>query len=164
MFSHRRKKTLEKAEEGLFPDHVLTHYETQAVEQKENEREEGEQRKEGKRGCETGAPMPQKRSYQISKKTKDLHKAPQIKGCYQRSTSRSLVHLLQAAVRQEDYLSVRTDWSAKLTRGLGKRPKKITPATAQANTKDKAGEFTMCGGASEAGLGSRIYITITTRM
>lgn len=62
------------------------------------------------------------------------------------------------------YLSVRTDWSAKLTRGLGKRPNRITPATAQANTKDKAGEVTRRGGATEEGFGSRIYITITTRM
>ena len=30
----------------------------------------------------------------------------------------------------------------KLTRGLGKRPNKITPATAQANTKERAGEVT----------------------
>ena len=62
------------------------------------------------------------------------------------------------------YLRVRTDWSAKLTRGLGKRPNRITPATAQANTKDKAGEVTRRGGATEEGFGSRIYITITTRM
>lgn len=62
------------------------------------------------------------------------------------------------------YLRVRTDWSAKLTRGLGKRPNRITPATAQANTKDKAGEVTRRGGAAEEGFGSRIYMTITTRM
>lgn len=62
------------------------------------------------------------------------------------------------------YLRVRTDWSAKLTRGLGKRPNRITPATAQANTKDKAGEVTRRGDATEEGFGSRIYITITTRM
>jgi len=68
------------------------------------------------------------------------------------------------SILPKDYLSVRTDWSAKLTRGLGKRPNKITPATAQANTKDKAGEVIRLCGVSEEGLGSRIYITITTRM
>ncbi len=62
------------------------------------------------------------------------------------------------------YLSVKTDWSANPTSGLGKRPNKITPATAQANTNDKAGEVTSCGVASEEGFGSRMYITITTRM
>jgi hypothetical protein len=56
------------------------------------------------------------------------------------------------------------DWSAKPTRGFGKRPKRITPATAQANTKDKPGDVTKRGGATEEGFGSRIYITITTRM
>ncbi len=44
------------------------------------------------------------------------------------------------SILPENYFSVRTDWSAKVTRGLGKRPNKITPATAQANTKDKVGE------------------------
>jgi hypothetical protein len=68
------------------------------------------------------------------------------------------------SILPENYLRVRTDWSAKLTRGLGKRPNRITPATAQANTKDKAGEVTRRGGATEEGFGSRIYITITTRM
>jgi hypothetical protein len=68
------------------------------------------------------------------------------------------------SILPENYLRVRTDWSAKLTRGLGKRPNRITPATAQANTKDKAGEFTRRGGATDEGFGSRIYMTITTRM
>jgi hypothetical protein len=75
MFSHRGKEAFEETEEGLFPDYVLTHHETQAVEQEEDEREEGEQREKGKRGRETGAPMAQKRSYKISKKTKELHTA-----------------------------------------------------------------------------------------
>ena len=68
------------------------------------------------------------------------------------------------SILPENYLRVRTDWSAKLTSGLGKRPNRITPATAQANTKDKAGEVTRRGGATEEGFGSRIYMTITTRM
>ncbi|MEK6639367.1 MAG: hypothetical protein AABZ17_01725, partial [Nitrospirota bacterium] len=51
----------------------------------------------------------------------------------------------------ENYLRVRTDWSAKLTRGLGKRPNNITPATAQANTKERVGEVTRRGGATEEG-------------
>ena len=59
------------------------------------------------------------------------------------------------SILPENYLRVRTDWSAKLTSRLGKRPNKITPATAQANTKDKAGEVTRRGfatpGSSEGG-------------
>jgi hypothetical protein len=66
------------------------------------------------------------------------------------------------SILPENYLRVRTDWSAKLTRGLGKRPNRITPATAQANTKERVGEVTRRGGATEEGLGSRIYITMTT--
>ncbi len=66
------------------------------------------------------------------------------------------------SILPENYLRVRTDWSAKLTRGLGKRPNNITPATAQANTKERVGEVTRRGGATEEGLGSRIYITMTT--
>ena len=68
------------------------------------------------------------------------------------------------SILSENYFRVRTDWSAKLTRGLGKRPNNITPATAHANTKERVGEVTRCGGATEEGLGSRIYITITTLM
>lgn len=48
MLSQRGDETLEKAEEDFFSDHVLTHYETQAVEQKEDEREEREQGEKGK--------------------------------------------------------------------------------------------------------------------
>ena len=68
------------------------------------------------------------------------------------------------SILPENYLRVRTDWSAKLTRGLGKRPNRITPATAQANTKEREGEVTRRAGATEEGLGSRIYITMTTLM
>src|SRR5262245_11078062 len=60
MFSQRREKALEKTEEDLLPDHILTHHETQAVEQEEDEREEGEQGEKSKRGRQTGAPMAQK--------------------------------------------------------------------------------------------------------
>jgi hypothetical protein len=60
MFSQRRDEALEKTEEDLFPDYVLTHHETQAVEQEEDEREEGEQGEKCKRGRQTGAPMAQK--------------------------------------------------------------------------------------------------------
>jgi hypothetical protein len=74
MFSQRREKALEKTEKNLFPDHVLVHHETQTVEQKEYKREEGEQREKCKGGRQTGASMPQKRSEEISEKTKNLHK------------------------------------------------------------------------------------------
>jgi len=43
-------------------------------------------------------------------------------------------------------------------------PNRITPATAQANTKDKDGEFSSRDYAMEEGFGSRIYMTMTTRM
>ena len=82
MFSQRWKKSLEKTEEDLFPDHVMTHHKTQAVEQEEDEREEGEQGEKCKRGRQTGTPMAQKRSYEISEKTKGLHKARWVKGRY----------------------------------------------------------------------------------
>ena len=79
MFSHRWEEALEKTEEDLCPDHVLTHHETQTVEQEEDERKEGEQGEKCKRGRQTGAPMAQKRSYKISEKTKKLHKARWVK-------------------------------------------------------------------------------------
>ena len=60
MFSQRGEETLEETEEDLFPDHVLTHYETQSVQQEEDEREEGEHGEKCKRGRQTGAPMVQK--------------------------------------------------------------------------------------------------------
>ena len=60
MFSQRGEEALEKTQKDLFPDHVLTHHETQAVKQEEDEREEGEQGKKCKRGRQTGAPMAQK--------------------------------------------------------------------------------------------------------
>ena len=60
MFSQRGEETLEKTEEDLFPHHVMTHHETQAVEQEKDEREEGEHEKKCKRSRQTGAPMAQK--------------------------------------------------------------------------------------------------------
>jgi hypothetical protein len=60
MFSQRGEEALEETEEDLFPDHVLTYYETQAVQQEEDEREEGEHGEKCKRGRQTGAPMAQK--------------------------------------------------------------------------------------------------------
>jgi hypothetical protein len=80
VFSQQGKEALKKAEKDLCPDYVLTHYETQAVEQKEDEREEGEQGEKCKRGGQTGTPMAQKRSYKISEKTKGLHKARWVNG------------------------------------------------------------------------------------
>jgi len=40
MFSHRWEEALEKTEEDLFPDHVVTHHKTQPVEQEKDERKE----------------------------------------------------------------------------------------------------------------------------
>jgi hypothetical protein len=79
MCSKRGQEPLEKTEEDLFTDHVMTHHETQTVEQEEDEWEEREQREKCKRRRQTGAPMVQKRSCEISEKTKGLHKARQIK-------------------------------------------------------------------------------------
>jgi hypothetical protein len=80
MFPNRWEEALEKPEEDLFSDHVLTHHEAQAIEQEKDEREEGEQRKKCERGRQTGAPMAQKRSYDVYQKTKELHKARWVKG------------------------------------------------------------------------------------
>jgi hypothetical protein len=57
MFSQRREKALQKTEEDLCPDDLLTHHETQAIEQKEDKGKEGEQGEECQRGCQTGAPV-----------------------------------------------------------------------------------------------------------
>jgi hypothetical protein len=42
MFSHRWEEALEKTEEDLFSNYVMAHHKAQAVEQKEDEREERE--------------------------------------------------------------------------------------------------------------------------
>jgi hypothetical protein len=60
MFPQRWEEAFEKTEEDLCPDHFLTHHETQAVEEKEDQREEGEQGEKCKRGRQAGAPMAQK--------------------------------------------------------------------------------------------------------
>jgi hypothetical protein len=60
MFAQRGEEALEETEQDLFSDYVLTHHETQAIEQKEYEREEGEQGEEGEGRSETGAPMAKK--------------------------------------------------------------------------------------------------------
>ena len=73
MFSHRWEESLENTQKNLCLDHVMTQHETQAVEQEEHEWKEREQREKCKRGSQTGAPMAQKRSYEVSEKTKGLH-------------------------------------------------------------------------------------------
>jgi hypothetical protein len=79
MFSHRWEEYLENTEKSLCPNHVLTHHETQAVEQEEHERKERKQREKRERGSQTGAPMAQKRPDEISKEANNLHMARKVK-------------------------------------------------------------------------------------
>jgi hypothetical protein len=60
MFSQRWEEAFKKTEEDLCPYHLLTHHETQTIEQEEDEGEEGEQGEKCKGGCQTGTAMAQK--------------------------------------------------------------------------------------------------------
>src|SRR5678815_3413676 len=73
MFAHRWEKLLESIKNNLCPDHILTHHETQSIEQEEDERKERKQREKCERGCQTGTPMAEERPSEISKETKNLH-------------------------------------------------------------------------------------------
>jgi len=50
MFSRRGEEAFEKTQEDLFPDHILAHHKTKAIEEEEDERKEGEQGEKGQRG------------------------------------------------------------------------------------------------------------------
>jgi hypothetical protein len=60
MFPERWEESLEEIEEDLLPDHIMTDDKAQAVEQEEDEGEEGNQREECEGGSQTGTPMAQK--------------------------------------------------------------------------------------------------------
>ena len=64
---------LQKPEQKLVADHIPTHDETDAVEQQEDHREEGEDRKERQRSCQTGTAATSKGVEHVGEKCEFSH-------------------------------------------------------------------------------------------